>query len=199
MTSDAAKLTVGASTLAVTEQPWSVYGRVGNWVGYAVSVSGGKAPYTYQWQNRSDDMDWADVLNGSYLKGANAARAIKQADSTATPTRPVATVCGGLSIKTQSQSASAWADEKVTFTVEISGGKSPFIYQWQYSTDGGDTWRIVANSSKYSGSSSATLTVRIDSTDNSGRIYRCKISDAAHAEVYSDSVAAIVRRPTVAG
>lgn len=219
-----------ASVMKVTEQPQDVVCKDGDWVSFTVAVSGGKAPYTYQWQMMSDTEDWYDLCdnygftdtNSATLKAkatkqnfdfhcqhrcritdangsvvySDIARATEQTGST--PTRPGVSVSGSLTITKQPENASAPIGEKVTFAVEISGGKSPCAYQWQYSTDDGDTWLPVANSTKYGGVSSATLTVKIASDDNSGRIYRCKISDAAHTELFSDSVTATWRRPTVA-
>lgn len=105
----------------------------------------------------------------------------------------------GLNIKTQPKSATANAGEKVSFIVEVTGGKSPYAYQWQYSTDDGETWSSVANSTKYGGVQTATLTVKISITDTATQklIYRCKISDAAHSTVYADNVIAAYRKPHV--
>lgn len=131
--------------------------------------------------------------------------------STSTSTGSTGTGSGTLSrptvttstprIPQQPKDATCAVGNTASFTVTVSGGKSPFTYQWEYSTDDGENWLNVSNSTKYSGVQKATLQVKIEGSDSASQklIYRCKISDAAHDTVYSSCVTATYIRPTVAG
>lgn len=239
------------ATPKITQQPKDATCAVGDTASFTVTVSGGKSPYTYQWQwsSKGDDALWVDLSDYDYVTGSKTNAlgvvvldadfhpgyqyhcVITDADGNsvtsdaviiiektavisrpnATPSRPSATASTastgtgttstyGLCIVKQPVSASAAVGQKVSFTVEISGGKGPFTYQWQYSTDDGENWSNVPNSTKYSGVQTDTFKVKIESSDYASQklIYRCKISDAAHDTVYSNSVTATYIRPTVA-
>lgn len=213
---------VTSVALTVTEQPQDETREAGEQATFKVAVTGGKAPYTYQWQLRNEgSTDWSNLSNNAVINGAKtnelwtvvdeqdfiygyqyrcvitdakgtvicseAARILeKQSGST-----------GGLTITTQPKSTSADLGEKATFTVEVAGGKSPYSYQWQYSTDSGKTWMPVANSTKYGGVSRATFTVKIALSDTATQklIYRCRISDATNTTVDTDNVIAVCRKP----
>lgn len=64
-------------------------------------------------------------------------------------------------------------NEPASFTVSATG-TSP-TYQWQESTNGGSSWTNLANSSFYSGVTSASLTVT-PSYSMSGYEYRCQVA-----------------------
>lgn len=68
-------------------------------------------------------------------------------------------------------------DKSTTFTVSVIAGTSP-TYQWQVSTDAGNTFNNVSGS-VYSGATTATLTITAPPVSMSGNIYRCVVSGAA--------------------
>ena len=65
-----------------------------------------------------------------------------------------------------------------TFSV-AAGGSGPFSYQWQLSTDGGNTWSNVSNGGVYGGATTATLSITAPPVTMSGNFYRCVITGAA--------------------
>ena len=76
--------------------------------------------------------------------------------------------------------ASVKAGKTVKFSVQAVG--SNIKYQWQYSADGGKTWK----NSSGKGNQSATLTVKTKKSYNS-RYYRCRVKTSA-GTVYSKKV-----------
>jgi subtilisin-like proprotein convertase family protein len=68
-------------------------------------------------------------------------------------------------------------DKSTTFTVSVIAGTSP-TYQWQVSTDAGNTFNNVSGG-VYSGATTATLTITAPPVSMSGYIYRCVVSGAA--------------------
>jgi subtilisin-like proprotein convertase family protein len=74
--------------------------------------------------------------------------------------------------------AAACTDKSATFTVGVIAGTSP-SYQWQVSSDAGNTFTNVSNGGVYSGVTTATLTVSAPPVSMSGYIYRCVVSGAA--------------------
>ena len=91
-------------------------------------------------------------------------------------------VCGAtvekLSVKKHPKNAYVIAGNDAFFSVEVNGEAS--AYQWQYSTDDGETW-------KNSGAETATTdTVVVGAkTSRDGYLYRCKITDETGKSVYS--------------
>ena len=68
-------------------------------------------------------------------------------------------------------------DKSTTFTVAVLAGTSP-SYQWQVSTDAGNTFANVSGG-VYSGATTTTLTITAPPVSMSGYIYRCVVSGAA--------------------
>ena len=78
-----------------------------------------------------------------------------------------------ITITKQPDSAKVCTDKVTTFAVTVKG-TSP-IYQWQVSTDAGNTFANVANGGVYSGATTATLTVTAPPVSMNGYIYRCSV------------------------
>jgi uncharacterized membrane protein YgcG len=68
------------------------------------------------------------------------------------------------------------AGQNATFTIAASGNPAP-TYQWQSSSNG-TTWTNLANTSPYSGVTSAMLTITGASASLNGRQYRCVVSNS---------------------
>jgi hypothetical protein len=84
------------------------------------------------------------------------------------------------SIKLNKTSAVLAAGKTTKFTVTVSGSAT---YLWQYSTDGGITWKTA---SKDTGYKTKTITLKGDDTHYQ-RLYRCKVTVSKKA-AYSQSV-----------
>ncbi len=82
-------------------------------------------------------------------------------------------------ITTQPKGKIVECDGRVKYTVE--SGFSDVNYQWQYSTDGGKTWKV----SGATGNQTATLSVT-GSANHHGYYYRCKVSSKSGAYRYSN-------------
>jgi len=77
-----------------------------------------------------------------------------------------------------------YAGGSTTFSVAATG--TGLGYQWQYSDDDGDNWTTLSNSSPYSGSFTATLTINPVNTALNGYQYRCYVTGTCTPYVYSD-------------
>ncbi len=86
-----------------------------------------------------------------------------------------------LAITSQPSDYTGRIGDEVSFTVEATG--EDVSYQWQYSSDGGKTWK----SSGLSGNATATLTTTLTEARLIYR-FRCVVTDAAGKKAYSNIV-----------
>ncbi len=101
-----------------------------------------------------------------------------------------------LAITAQPESVTAAPGDSVNFTVAASG--TDLSYQWQYSSDNGETWK----NSPATGNTTAMLTVPATAS-RSGNQYRCVVksgsdevtSDAATLTVETDTAPVITKQP----
>jgi subtilisin-like proprotein convertase family protein len=82
-----------------------------------------------------------------------------------------------VSITTQPVNAAVCTDKSTSFTV-AAAGTAP-TYQWQVSTDAGNTFTNISNGGVYSGVTTATVTITAPPVSLSGNIYRCVVTGAA--------------------
>ncbi|MGB4845261.1 MAG: hypothetical protein WBP16_12415, partial [Ferruginibacter sp.] len=68
-------------------------------------------------------------------------------------------------------------DKVATFTIAVTGS-GPYSYQWQVSTNNGNTWSNISNGGVYSGATSATLTVSAPPVSMNGSLYRVNVQGA---------------------
>jgi len=64
-----------------------------------------------------------------------------------------------------------------SFTIQ-SAGSVPINYQWQYSSDNGNTWYIITDSSMYQGIQSPTLTITNSPDSLNGYWYQCGLQNS---------------------
>jgi len=80
------------------------------------------------------------------------------------------------------------------FTVAASG-TAPFSYQWQVSSDGGNTWLALANGNGVSGATAASLAIAHPGPSISGDLFRCSINNASDNPVTSTNALLTVGIP----
>ncbi len=185
VTSKAATLTVTAGAadakVTISTQPASVTAAVGGTAKLTVKASG--TGLTYQWQYSTDGgSTWKDSpatgnKTATLSVPATATRngykyrcVVKSGTAKVTSKAATLTVSASAkpTITTQPKSVTAAAGSTVKFTVKASG--SNLTYQWQYSTDGGKTWKA----SPATGNKTATLSVPATASRN-GYKYRCVV------------------------
>ncbi|MBK9532658.1 MAG: choice-of-anchor J domain-containing protein [Chitinophagaceae bacterium] len=89
----------------------------------------------------------------------------------------VVTVNQPAAITAQPVNSTVCTDGVATFTVAATGS-TPLTYQWQVSTNGGNTWANVTNGGVYSGATTATLTITAPPVSMSGYFYRVIVQGA---------------------
>lgn len=92
---------------------------------------------------------------------------------------PGGTVVSAPTIGTSPKSQTVTEGETATFTVEATGGK--LSYQWQQSTDSGQSWKNIEDATD------ATYSTGKTTTNMNGYQYRCVVSNSA-GSVTSDAV-----------
>ena len=183
------------ANLTIRVQPKNAKGRLGSRVNLEVTVSGGKAPLSYQWE-------YLDEGSGDFKKSTsegNTTNILKApVEETVYKYRCVITDATGkqvisktvkveqsdadtLTVTKQPESKMGNIGEIVKLNVEVSGGKDPVTYQWEYSENmSGPFYKSEAIGNK-----TKELTVAIE---NKEYWYRCKIKDAAGQTVKSGRV-----------
>ncbi len=198
-----------ASPVTITTQPQDVTAEEGSTVKFAVKADG--ADLTYQWQYSTDG---GETWENSLATGNNTATLtvpatadgngykyrciVKSGNSEVTSDAATLTVSTNTAptITTQPQDVTAEEGSTAKFTVKANG--ADLTYQWQYSADGGKTWKAASAT----GNNTATLTVPA-TADGNGYKYRCVIqsgnseviSDAATLTVSADTAPTITTQP----
>ncbi len=192
VTSGTAKLTVTVAKPVITTQPKAQTAAVGATATYKVVASG--TGLTYQWQYSSDyGATWHNktgATSASYTVTAKASYngmlyrcRVKNSGGTVYTSKVRLTVSGVKpKILSQPKAQTAAAGGSVTFKV-IAAGES-MSYQWQYSTNGGTTWK------NKTGATSSSYTVTAKASYN-GILYRCRVKNS-YGTVYSSGAALTV-------
>lgn len=200
---DAFKFEIGP--LEITEQPKTVTAYVGEKVEFTVEATGGKKPYTYQWQVQKNFGEWKDA-DYSWSVGYNYKpfiffvaedqftndyryRCVITDDAGTSVHSDMFKILEAppLTITKQPQNVTAYVEDKVTFSVETTGGKSPVSYQWQVQK-GNEGWKN-SNGSWSTGFDSKNFTFTVEDDEFSGDYtYRCVITDKLGNSVTSDVV-----------
>jgi len=98
--------------------------------------------------------------------------------SCTSPSRTVpVTVNQPVAITAQPVNVTVCTDKVATFSVTATGTTPG--YQWQVSTDNGNTWSPITNGGVYAGATTATLTITAPPTTMNGYLYRVVVVGAA--------------------
>ena len=203
--SDAAKLIVTERPLILLFSPENASLKKGETASFAVGVSGGEAPLTYQWYLIPAGATGA----GTAISGANAATLSVTADYALDGNRYYCRVedavgqqvtsdaailqvsSPALVLLSSPQNVTRMVGETASFTVSVSGGVQPYAYQWYViqAVRGGSNLfpsALAETGTPIAGAVADTLTVTASMQLNGNRYY-CAVRDAVGQEVVSDS------------
>lgn len=207
-TSAAASLTVVCTSAAITTSPVNQSVQAGSTATFTVAATGSSP--TYQWQVSTDGGNtWDNVTAGtggatsSYTTPATTVgqngyeyRCIASVacnSSSATSTAATLTVdCTSAGVVTNPASQSAQAGSTATFNV-LGSGSNP-TYQWEVSTDGGNTWNNVSSGM---GGTTSSYTTPALVVGNSGTEYRSVVSVACNDSTATSTAATLTVTPPV--
>ena len=183
-----AKLTVTAVVApAIAAQPRAQTAAVGETAAFTVAASGTGLQYQWQYSN-NNGLTWTNKTGSTSATHTVTVKAsyngmlyrcvIKNSAGSVT-TEAVRLTVDGVKpkIMTQPEAKTAAAGKTATFEVDAAG--TGLTYQWQYSTDGGTTWK------NKTGATSAAYTVTAKASYN-GILYRCRVKNS-YGTVYSES------------
>ena len=189
------------AALAVSAQPVDYVGEIGSMAMFTVKVTGGTAPYTYQWEYRkSPTASFAATTTLSGAKTATLAAEfttarktyefrcrITDATGAAVTTDAVKMVEGSaavLAVTAQPEDYVGAIGSMATFTVAVEGGTAPYTYQWEFRKSATASF---AATTTLSGAKTATLAAEF-TTARKTYEFRCRITDATGAVVTTDAV-----------
>ena len=92
-------------------------------------------------------------------------------------------------ITTQPTSQTVTEGGTATFTV-VTSGTEPLSYQWQQSTDSGQSWTDIEDATD------ATYTIGATTTSMSGNQYRCVVSNSAGSVTSAAATLTVTAKPT---
>ncbi len=195
-----------SSPFEIKTQPTNASAENGGDKTFSVVVSGGTAPYSYQWHCETNEFSPAIKISGetnktigaNYYSGYYTANLKVHADSNSkgeywcvitdakgeklTTNKAKLSIVYPLKITTQPKSVVGKTGNRQTFSVAVSGGTSPYTYQWYYKKNNSSpTIKISARTFKkselpiISGYTTANLKVTVNS--NLAGEYWCVITD----------------------
>jgi outer membrane protein assembly factor BamB len=149
---------------------------------FTSNVSGGATPYSYQWYLNdtpvigatSPTWTFAPASVGSYTVYVNVTDAV---GAVATSGNVSVTVNGPLSISIAPSSVTMDVGQQQLFTSTVSGGTSPFTYQWY--SNGTAVPGATSSTWNFTPSSSGSYTVYANVTDSVGFTAKSNIATVA--------------------
>lgn len=194
--------------LTITMQPSNTEASEGDGVGFAISVSGGKAPYTYKLKRTTYNGDsevWETVSDVEILTMGSMTElvftvsfdedyyyCIEVTDAAGKKvTSNVVRVeerLAELEIEEEPQVVTAKVGDIVLFSVIATGGTGEYNYQWQFTNDEMDDWMNCSPETAY-GVTTSTMTFEVNVSDFVlNTLYRCVVTDSEGSEVISEEV-----------
>ena len=200
---------IAVAPLTVTRQPQTLVAKRLETASFSAEVSGGKAPYSYQWQYIHDGIqEWLDITDWGEgnrsdtititvqtmdAEGGGKYRCVITDAAGKSVTSGEAWVVAPMEITAQPVSAIADYGEKASFYVDIEGGMAPFTYQWQGTyTDDSDGWSDLGSESWVQGYNDSRFYVTAsESLIAENWRFRCVIRDSFGQELITDSVSVL--------
>jgi parallel beta-helix repeat protein len=125
------------SALSISVSPSSVAMDVGQSQTFTPSVSGGTSPFSYRWYLDGKAVSGATGTSYTYSPASSGSHtvSVRVTDSASTPVTAQSSsasvsVNGALSVSISPSSVTMDVDQSQMFTSSVSGGTSPFAYQW---------------------------------------------------------------------
>ncbi len=161
----------GTLPLSVSISPSSVVLDVGQSQLFTSSASGGTSPYTYQWYlngavvSGATGSTWTFTPSsaGSYTVYVNVTDSVSYRAKSNIAT---VTVNAALSVSVSPVSVTLDVGQSKLFTSAVSGGTSPYSYQWYLNN--APVSGATSSSWTFTPSSSGSFTVYVNATDNVG-------------------------------
>ena len=186
--------TVRAYVLGVSTQPKTQKVKAGSTIKLTVKATGNGLKY--QWQSSSNGKTWKNCSSTSATKATFSFTSktshdgnyyrCKVTDSAGNVVYSDTVRTYVLGITEQPVKKSVTKGKTAKFTVEATGASVK--YQWQYSTDGGKTWKNCSSTS----AKKAAFSFTTKATHN-GYYYRCKVTDSAGNTAYTNKVKLTVK------
>jgi hypothetical protein len=133
------------------------------------TVSGGISPYSYQWYLNSVAVSGASSSSWTFTPSSSGSYTVSlnvtdHTGSNATSNAASATVNSALSVSISPTSATIDVGKSRTFTSSVSGGTSPYTYQWYLS--GSAVFGATGSSWAFTPSSTGSYSVYVKVTDS---------------------------------
>ncbi len=174
----------------ITEQSGTLIGAVGDLARLTVGATG--AGLTYQWQYSTNNGESWIVWSNNQISGVRIQAAqngylfrcvITDANAVKTYSNTERlTVLTGAVITEQPGALNGAIGETVRLTISATG--NGLTYQWQYSTNNGESWTVWSNNQN------SGVSIR---AEQNGWLYRCVVTDANGNKTYSNTVQVTVK------
>ena len=187
-----------------TAQPTGQTVTAGGNTSFTAAASGTPTP-TYHWQvstnggstwtNLADTAPYSGTATGTLtITAATAAMngyhylclASNSVQSNVASNAALLTVNAPPAFTTQPNGQTVTAGGNTSFTAAASGTPAP-TYQWQVSTNGGNTWTNLTNTAPYGGTTTGTLTITAATAAMNGYHYLCLASNSVQSNVASNA------------
>src|SRR5438552_519100 len=169
------QLTISTSQLfstSFTVQPPS--GQTGQSISFSASAFGGSPPYTYSWNFGDGSTDVGATPSHAYSSSGifDVTVTVTDSNSQTASGSQLITVSNPLPVSQLSvgfdyQPRSVTTATTVIFTTNVTGGTSPYHYQWDLGDGATSSGAYTSHLYAYSG----TYTIQLTVTDNSGQSY----------------------------
>ena len=166
----------GAATPLATTSPANATVAAGSTASFSVTASGGTSPYSYKWFKNGVQVAGATSAAFSFVTQSTDNGALIHAVVTDSATSPASVISSDatltvtalppVSITTQPANTTVPVNTTASFTVAVTGGKSPYVYAW------------FKNGVQVSSGSSPTYSFTAAAADN-GAVFKVVVTDSS--------------------